>query len=162
MQFDVNNDEASKHSSFDGSPTVPQVDLPPSDNLLSRKMERPARGKPPRVLDLFAGCGGLSLGLQAAGFDIAAAVESDADAARPHGTNLHKAAPEHLLPRDVLTSPDVLSQELGLGPAAHAFDVIVGGPPCQAFARVGRSKLREVHDHPKASLRDPRARLFRE
>ena len=49
-----------------------------------------------------------------------------------------------------------------LGPAVDAFDVIVGGPPCQAFARVGRPKLREIDDHPQAFLHDPRARLFLE
>ena len=36
----------------------------------------------------------------------------------------------------------------------------MGGPPCQAFARVGRSKLREVADHPEAFRHDPRARLY--
>ena len=40
--------------------------------------------------------------------------------------------------------------------------MIVGGPPCQAFARVGRPKLREIDDHPRAFLRDPRARLYLE
>ena len=134
----------------------------PLETPLARKIERLRQGEQPRVLDLFAGCGGLSLGLHAAGFEIAAAVESEPAAARSHGTNFHKAAPEHLRARDVLTPPDALSQELGLGPAVHAFDVIVGGPPCQAFARVGRSKLREIHDHPQAFLHDPRARLFRE
>ncbi len=134
----------------------------PLEATYVRKVERLRNGERPRVLDLFAGCGGLSLGLHAAGFDIAAAVENDPAAARSHGTNFHEAAPEHLRPRDVLTPPDAFSRELGLGPAAHAFDVIVGGPPCQAFARVGRSKLREIHDHPQAFLHDPRARLFRE
>ena len=43
-----------------------------------------------------------------------------------------------------------------------AIDVIVGGPPCQAFARVGRSKLREIEEHPEAFKRDPRARLYLE
>ncbi len=38
--------------------------------------------------------------------------------------------------------------------------MIVGGPPCQAFARVGRPKLREIDEHPKAFLHDSRARLF--
>lgn len=134
----------------------------PLEAPLARKIERLRSGEKPRVLDLFAGCGGLSLGLHAAGFDITAAVENDPAAARSHGTNFHEAAPEHLRPRDVLTPPDAFSQKLGLGPAVHAFDVIVGGPPCQAFARVGRSKLREIHDHPQAFLHDPRARLFRE
>jgi DNA (cytosine-5)-methyltransferase 1 len=43
-----------------------------------------------------------------------------------------------------------------------AFDVIVGGPPCQAFARVGRPKLREIEEHPEAFRHDPRARLYQE
>ena len=37
-----------------------------------------------------------------------------------------------------------------------------GGPPCQAFARVGRSKLREIEEHPEAFKHDPRARLYLE
>ena len=136
----------------------PEVAAP----ALARKMDRLSKGKRPRVLDLFAGCGGLSLGLEAAGFGIAAAVENDPDAASSHGVNFHGGALEHTLPRDVLTSPEALSRELGLGPVTHAFDVVVGGPPCQAFARVGRPKLREVHEHPQAFLHDPRARLFLE
>jgi DNA (cytosine-5)-methyltransferase 1 len=44
---------------------------------------------------------------------------------------------------------------------ADAFDVVVGGPPCQAFARVGRSKLREIEDHPEAFIHDPRAQLYK-
>jgi DNA (cytosine-5)-methyltransferase 1 len=51
------------------------------------KLARLRAGSKPRVLDLFAGCGGLSLGFQAAGFEIRAAVEFDPDAARSHGLN---------------------------------------------------------------------------
>ena len=40
--------------------------------------------------------------------------------------------------------------------------MIVGGPPCQAFARVGRPKLREIDAHPQAFRHDPRARLYQE
>lgn len=161
MQSDVHTPEAPKRSWSKPPPESPKVYVP-LETPCAGKIERLRSGEQPRVLDLFAGCGGLSLGLHAAGFDIAAAVENDPAAARSHGTNFHEAAPEYLRPRDVLAPPDAFSQELGLGPAAHAFDVIVGGPPCQAFARVGRSKLREVHDHPQAFLHDPRARLFRE
>ena len=52
---------------------------------IQRKLERLRAGAQPRVLDLFSGCGGLSLGFKAAGYDIAAAVEFDPHAARSHG-----------------------------------------------------------------------------
>lgn len=131
-------------------------------STIMRKIERLHRGERPRVLDLFAGCGGLSLGFQAAGFEIAAAVEIDPDAARSHGVNFHGGAEPHIRARDVSTSPETLTRDLELGPVAEAFDVIIGGPPCQAFARVGRPKLREIDAHPQAFLHDPRARLFLE
>ncbi len=40
-------------------------------------------------------------------------------------------------------------------------DLLVGGPPCQAFARVGRAKLREIAEHPEAFLHDERSGLYR-
>ena len=126
-----------------------------------QKLARLATGGRPRVLDLFSGCGGLSLGFHAAGFQIAAAIELDPDAAKSHGLNFHKGAPEHILARDITAvSPRKLAEQLQIDDVSSAFDVIVGGPPCQAFARVGRSKLREVADHPEAFRHDPRARLY--
>lgn len=132
-----------------------------NSRAIRQKIARMASGGRPRVLDLFSGCGGLSLGFQDAGFEITAAVEIDPDAARSHGLNFHAADPRHSVARDIIrTSPFQLCEELGLGHPGLAFDVIVGGPPCQAFARVGRSKLREVADHPEAFRHDPRARLY--
>jgi DNA (cytosine-5)-methyltransferase 1 len=129
--------------------------------ILAAKAARLRAGGRPRVLDLFSGCGGLSLGFEAAGCEIAAAVEFDPDAARSHGLNFHPGDARHGVARDITaTSPRALAAELGLGAADAAFDVLVGGPPCQAFARVGRSKLREVAEHPEAFRHDPRARLY--
>ena len=124
------------------------------------KISRIRTGKQPRVLDLFAGCGGLSLGFQTAGYEISAAVEEDPSAAKSHGSNFHECSEVHCEPRDITTTDAAsLCRQLDLGKPENAFDVIVGGPPCQAFARVGRSKLREVADHPEAFRHDPRARL---
>lgn len=132
------------------------------DELIARKLERLRNGAKPRALDLFAGCGGISLGLEAAGFEISAAVEFDADAARSHGLNFHGGASAHSAPIDITeTSPQALSKLLSTESVEDTFDVIVGGPPCQAFARVGRSKLREIEDHPDAFIHDPRAQLYK-
>jgi len=133
----------------------------PQDSAVLARIERLKSGGRPRVLDIFSGCGGLSLGFHAEGFEIAAAVEFDRDAAASHGANFHPGDPKHARPRDITKlQPEALAKELGLGPVDNAIDVLIGGPPCQAFARVGRSKLREVAEHPEAFRLDARARLY--
>ena len=130
------------------------------------KIRRLSQSEPPRVLDMFAGCGGLSLGLSAAGFRIEAAMEIDKLAARSHARNFYRHADAslvklHAKARDItMIEPDELVKELGLGAPEMAFDVIVGGPPCQAYARIGRAKLREIAEHPEAFKVDPRADLY--
>lgn len=132
-----------------------------SQRAIRQKIARLQAGDKPRVLDLFAGCGGISLGFNAAGFTVSAAVEFDPEAAASHGRNFHGADAGHSQARDITkTSPDELVRDLKLGSKADAFDVLVGGPPCQAFARVGRPKLREVDNHAEAYIHDPRAQLY--
>lgn len=137
-----------------------------TDGVLRAKLERLASGGAPRVLDLFAGCGGISLGFHRAGFRIEAAIEFDPLAARSHAVNFHghlqgAEFENHAKARDITAvEPDELTRELGLGPAEEAFDVLVGGPPCQAYARVGRAKLREVAQHPEAYKVDERGNLY--
>jgi DNA (cytosine-5)-methyltransferase 1 len=132
-----------------------------TNQVIRQKIARIRDGEQPRVLDLFAGCGGISLGFKAAGFTISAAVEFDTEAAASHGRNFHDEDPAHSAARDITrTKPDALVRELGLGKTSGAFDVLVGGPPCQAFARVGRPKLREVDEHEEAFKHDPRAQLY--
>ncbi len=130
------------------------------------KIRRLNAGGVPRVLDLFSGCGGLSLGFKTAGFDIVGAVEHDKHAAQSHAVNFplrgKSTCTEHVIARDITEQdPNDLIQELNSRlRSENAVDVIVGGPPCQAYARVGRAKLREVDAHPDAFLRDPRRNLY--
>jgi len=136
------------------------------DPILNRKLVRLSRGERPRVLDLFSGCGGISLGFQRTGFRIDANVEFDEHAARSHAINFHS----HLQGEEfeafasakdiTAVEPDEFAQMLGLGTTEDAIDVLVGGPPCQAYARVGRAKLREIADHPQAFQIDPRKDLY--
>lgn len=133
-----------------------------SKEVILRKISRLRTTAKPRVLDLFAGCGGISLGFEAAGFDMRGAVEFDPDAAQSHGLNFHRGAQAHSRAIDITqTSPSDLCRQLDLGTVEDAFDIVVGGPPCQAFARVGRPKLREIEEHPEAFIHDPRAQLYK-
>jgi DNA (cytosine-5)-methyltransferase 1 len=137
-----------------------------AENPRMQKLNRVRSGGTPRVLDLFAGCGGLSLGFQSAGFEIAGAVELDPIAEKSHALNFYKRSDAlsnaHAEARDITRiEPNELVLELGIGShVATSVDVIIGGPPCQAFARVGRAKLREVADHPEAFRQDARGNLY--
>jgi DNA (cytosine-5)-methyltransferase 1 len=136
------------------------------DAAVARKITRLTSGAKLRVVDLFAGCGGISLGFQRAGYDILAAVEIDGLAARSHAENLYRGADReviehHSRPRDLTQiEPGELVEEFNLGSVEDAVDILVGGPPCQAYARVGRAKLREVAEHPQAFKVDPRGNLY--
>ena len=139
----------------------------PADLLVARrqKAERLRTGAAPRVLEICSGCGGLALGLAYAGFALSAHVEIDPDAAASYALNFsgeRSADHKWALARDMEHCPiDDLTTELGLlEPAASAFDVLAAGLPCQAFARIGRSKLRAVLGKDDAFRTDPRAALY--
>lgn len=80
-----------------------------------------------RVLDLFAGAGGLSLGLETAGFSIVAGAEIDRDACETFA-KAHPAA--EILPGDV--------GQVSFEPWQNAIDCVVGGPPCQPWSIGGK------------------------
>jgi DNA (cytosine-5)-methyltransferase 1 len=119
-----------------------------------------------RALDLFSGCGGLSLGFRTAGFDILGGIELCPAAAATHGTNFHPAVAGHDVPLDVHEHPRQVLKAWGHDPETTEVGILIGGPPCQAFARVGRAKLRSESarrdgytDH-RAWVEDPRAALY--
>ncbi len=134
--------------------------------IRGNKIARLHAGAAPRALEICSGCGGLSLGLQTAGFELTAHIEIDPEAAESYAMNFGRdQSPdsEWARPRDMERCPaSQLVSDLGLGTsAADSFDLLAAGLPCQAFARIGRSKLRSVAGHEDAFQRDPRAALYR-
>lgn len=133
---------------------------------MQSKIDRFLGGESLRVLDLFSGCGGLSLGFQKAGYDVIASVEVDAEAARSHAMNFHNGHElfeEYAKSRNIEdTVPADLFSDLGIsGPIEEQVDIIIGGPPCQAFTRIGRAKLREIKGDATAFLNDARSQLYK-
>lgn len=80
------------------------------------------------TVDLFSGCGGLSLGLSKAGFSITHAFDSWAPAVQVYKANFNHGCCAVDL-SDVDAAVSAIMQ--------HDFQVIVGGPPCQDFSQAG-------------------------
>lgn len=82
-----------------------------------------------RVIDLFAGCGGLTLGLQNAGLNVVLGVDNWSPAVRIHELNFNHPIIELDL-SDVQTSIETLHR--------YQPDMIAGGPPCQDYSSAGK------------------------
>lgn len=111
------------------------------------------------VVDMFAGAGGLSLGLDSTpGLRVVAAFERDPVAAQTHGANIKSATMTGDV-RDVSSFATVL-KEAGV----RRVDVLAGGPPCQGFSRLGKGALRKLAlDNGRGvDTSDERNFLFRE
>ena len=82
-----------------------------------------------KVVDLFAGCGGLSRGFQDAGFEVAAAFDNWAPAIEVYRANF-----DHIVFETDLSN--VESSVRSIRPFNP--DLIIGGPPCQDFSHAGK------------------------
>ena len=100
--------------------TVPASDYVSRINSVLVPSRRPRH----TVLDLFAGCGGLSLGFESAGFR-SSGIESDARCCETYNGNLLGRC-ENAVITPGTDFPDA--------------DVVVGGPPCQPFSVFGRQE----------------------
>ncbi len=115
--------------------------------------------RPPTVIDLFCGAGGFSLGFRAAGCRILAAADADALAGETYRRNLTLLQPSR--PPRVFAGAEGDLDRLDLDALADGErpDVVIGGPPCQAFSRLGRAKLASLSD--EGYRGDPRNALYR-
>ena len=82
-----------------------------------------------KAVDLFAGCGGMSLGFQNAGFNIVAAFEFWDIAAECYEKNF-----SHPVFRTDLSDVDLAVKQISV----FSPDLIIGGPPCQDFSHAGK------------------------
>lgn len=127
----------------------------------------------PKAIDLFAGPGGLSLGLKNAGFNLIAAVELDSDAGKTYRNNIGN----HTEIKDITKfKPKILREkliQLGKLSIDERISLIAGGPPCPGFSLIGRSKISDLIKNKKGRYKeqkewrhrfidDPRNKLFLE
>ena len=107
-------------------------------------------------IDLFAGCGGLSEGFYRQGFKALAHVEIDHWACETLRTRMkyygYQDYDKEVIEHDI-TSDDIL-EKIDNAVKGRNVDVIIGGPPCQAYSTAGR-----VRDG-KRMASDPRNYLF--
>jgi DNA (cytosine-5)-methyltransferase 1 len=108
----------------------------------------------PIGIDLFAGAGGLSLGFEQAGFDIAAAVEIDPVHCATHEYNFPYSTT--ICASVVDLTGDEIRRRANLGTAN--VDVVFGGAPCQGFSLIGKRAL----DDPRNQLVFHYVRIVRE
>jgi DNA (cytosine-5)-methyltransferase 1 len=103
-----------------------------------------------KAIELFAGAGGMAIGLQWAGIDVVAAVEIDKWCISTLKHNKAKAFPKmKIIEADICTlSGEYLLKKVGLGKGQ--LDILSGGPPCQGFSTASSRR----------SATDPRSKLM--
>lgn len=93
-----------------------------------------------KVLDLFAGAGGMSLGFRQSGkFEVAVAIENN-----PHAQETYRRNHQNTRVIDNvldITDYEKFTRDYG------AFDIIIGGPPCQGFSNANRQNNRLINEN---------------
>lgn len=102
----------------------------------------------PYFLDVFAGCGGLSLGLKRAGWKGLFAIEKDSYAFDTLSTNFPTSNetwsydwPESIENKAWDIQDILLNRRQALMDLAGTIDLLAGGPPCQGFSQAGKRRL---------------------
>ncbi len=111
-----------------------------------KRTEKRPRNRP-KAIDVFCGCGGTSLGLRRAGFDVIGGAEVRDDAVAAYRLN----HPQAVLFHDVrfLTAPMLCSS---LGIRRGALDLLSGCPPCQGFSSMRTLNTRSARKDERNNL----------
>ena len=109
----------------------------------------------PWAVDLFCGAGGLSLGLEEAGFSIVAAADEDDLVVESHAHNI-----EGLTWTGDLGNPSAFIDQLRRW-GIESVDLLAGGPPCQPFSLAGVPKIGSLVRQGRRAPEDKRADLWR-
>jgi DNA (cytosine-5)-methyltransferase 1 len=138
------------------SPLRPRVHPRTPDVLDTAGLRRFVSGADgrPTAVDLFCGAGGLSLGLERAGFNVLAGADSDEWAVRTHDANLPGLAwcGDLSDPSEFLATLQVWGID--------RVELVAGGVPCQPFSRAGSSRIRHLVDSGGRGAHDHRADLW--
>lgn len=112
----------------------------------------------PKAVDLFSGCGGLTCGLDLAGFNVVGAIEMEKGAVDAYQLNFPQV---HVWTKDIrkVTSNDMLST---LGLQKGELDLLAGCPPCQGFSTISTKNGKIVIDNENNNLVYQFLRLVKE
>ena len=113
----------------------------------------------PKVIDLFSGCGGLALGFEKAGFEIAGGIELVREAVDTISSNLswrYGKESNHICADITETDPGFLKKYIGSEGC-----IVVGGPPCQAYSKAGKAKLNSLGEG-RVNTKDARGFLYQD
>lgn len=111
----------------------------------------------PEVIDLFSGCGGLALGFQKAGFKITHGIEIIPEAVNTVSYNLDwrfGKSTSHIIGDITKLKHSIFENKIGKNGC-----IVIGGPPCQAYSRAGKGKLRSLGEH-RINTNDSRGYLY--
>ena len=100
------------------------------------------------AMDLFCGCGGLSLGLRRAGFKVVAAIDNDALSTSTYKMNHRRT---RVVKKDIRSiDAEALRKDLGL--VTGELDLMAGCPPCQGFSTLRTLNGGRAIDEPMNDL----------
>ncbi len=143
----------------------PRKVLVPASSRANETPSSPSGGghRPLRAISLFAGAGGLDLGIEAAGYSVVHAIENNPVACETLNRNRQSWFPTlpEVRPADITTlDPDDVMSQLQIKPGE--LDLLVGGPPCVAFSKSGfHLEYKRKGKDPRASLLDDYLRFLR-